>query len=64
MVLILLSLGFSAVFAAPDESPERAAEKLMLAWWNGDFDAIRADCNPKHDFLKPGTDLKPLVDNT
>lgn len=62
MVLILLS-HFMTVYAAPDESPEKAAEKLMRAWWQGDFDAIRADCNPQHDFLKPGTDLKPLVDN-
>lgn len=51
------------VFASPNESPVEAAKKLMFAWCRGDFETIKADCNPRHDFVEPNCDFKPLIDN-
>lgn len=48
--------------AAPDESPVEAAKKLISAWCRGDIETIKADCNPRHPFLEPGYDFKPLLD--
>lgn len=46
-----------------EETLEKTAEKLMLAWWEGDFDTLKANCTPRHQFLHPGFNFKFLADN-
>lgn len=47
---------FSFVLCA--ETPEESAVKFITAWYHGDFAVIKANCNPRHPFLKPDFDQK------
>ena len=62
-VLLASFVHLPVLHAAPEESPEKAAAKLMTAWWECDFDTIRNDCNPRHPFRKSGNSIQTLIEN-
>lgn len=53
----------SASYATTMETPAQAAEKLMRAWWEGDFDTIKKNCNPEHPYAQSDYDIQSEIDD-
>ena len=60
---ILSTMTISAALATPNETPAQAAEKIMRAWWAGDFETIQANCNPEHPYAQPDYNIQTQIDD-